>query len=376
MRNLFVDLSDYQRSDLSFMQELKDKGAMGVVIKVTEGSADGSNWISATAGEKIRNAAKVGLVISLYHFARYTSEADARNEANFFVQHAKALGMDSNTLMVDDAEVHTMSDYNAGAMAFTDQVKELGYSRTAVYSMKSFFTSGILNSHGLVDNKIWIAGYGITDLGIDNADAWQADDGQDYDGMKFGVDASFDFNGCFTINVDKKGSVPTIEIPKNEPAEHVNQPAAGTYIVQSGDTLSGIADKFNTTYQTLATLNGIANPNVIMPGQVLKVTGQVDNQAVYYVQAGDTLSAIASKFGKTVNSLASANNISNPNIIYVGQKLVISGNNESQTNTYTVQSGDTLSGIASAHGITWQALASKNHIANPNMIFIGQTIQL
>lgn len=142
MRNLFVDLSDYQRSDLAFMQELKDKGAMGVVIKVTEGSADGSNWVSATAGEKIRNAAKVGLVISLYHFARYTSEADARNEANFFVQHAKALGMDSNTLMVDDAEVKTMSDYNAGAMAFTDQVKKLGYQRTAVYSMKSFFTSG------------------------------------------------------------------------------------------------------------------------------------------------------------------------------------------------------------------------------------------
>lgn len=47
-----------------------------------------------------------------------------------------------------------------------------------------------------------------------------------------------------------------------------------------------------------------------------------------------------------------------------------------QSNAYTVQSGDTLSGIASAHGTTWQALAAKNHIANPNMIFVGQTIQL
>ena len=47
-----------------------------------------------------------------------------------------------------------------------------------------------------------------------------------------------------------------------------------------------------------------------------------------------------------------------------------------QSNAYTVQSGDTLSGIASANGTTWQALAGKNHIANPNMIFVGQTIQL
>lgn len=47
-----------------------------------------------------------------------------------------------------------------------------------------------------------------------------------------------------------------------------------------------------------------------------------------------------------------------------------------QSNAYMVKSGDTLSGIASAHGTTWQALTSKNNIANPNMIFVGQTIQI
>ena len=372
MRNLFVDISDYQRSDLAFMQMLKDKGAKGVCIKVTEGSADGSAWVSATVGEKIRNVAKVGLVISLYHFARYTSEADARNEANFFVEHAKALGMDSNTLMVDDAEVHTMGDYNAGANAFTDQVKKLGYKRTSVYSMKSFFTGGILNSHGLGDNKIWIAGYGIEDLGIDNADAWQADNGSGYAGMNFGVDASFDFDGCFTIDPDEKGSVPTVEIPKSEPVKHVGHPATGTYTVQPGDTLSGIAAKFGTTYQTLAAINGIGDPNKIWAGQVLKVTGQASPQNTYYVQAGDTLSGIAAKFGTTVSALVSANGISNPNVIYVGQKIVLGGS----SSVYTVKSGDTLSGIASAHGTTWQDLVKKNGIANPNVIYVGQTIKL
>lgn len=49
---LFADVSDYQRSDIGFMQNLKNLGFKGIVIKVTEGSADGSNWVSATAAEK------------------------------------------------------------------------------------------------------------------------------------------------------------------------------------------------------------------------------------------------------------------------------------------------------------------------------------
>lgn len=371
MRNLFVDISDYQRSDLAFMQGLKNKGVKGVCIKVTEGSADGSAWVSATAGEKIRNAAKVGLVISLYHFARYTSEADARNEANFFVEHAKALGMDDTTLMVDDAEVHTMGDYTAGANAFTDQVKKLGYKRTSVYSMKSFFTGGILNNHALGDNKIWLAGYGIDNLGIDNADAWQFDDGQGYGGNTTGTDASWDFDSCFTV-APGKGSLPTVEVPKPQPTQHVGHPATGTYTVQPGDTLSGIASKFGTTYQTLAAINGIGDPNRIWAGQVLKVTGQASPQNTYYVQAGDTLSGIATKFGTTVSALVSTNGIANPNVIYVGQKIILGGS----TSVYTVKSGDTLSGIAAAHGTTWQALAQKNGIANPNVIYVGQTIKL
>lgn len=196
---------------------------------------------------KVRNASKVGLLISLYHFARYTSEADARNEANFFVSHAKVLGMDSSTLMVDDTEVHTMADYNARAMAFTNQVKALGFPHTSIYSMKSFFTGGILNSNALGDNKIWLAGYGITDLGISNAAAWQFDNGQGFGGNRSGTDASYDFDGCFTVSTGETGQVPTIEVPKSEPAEHKWQLATGTYIVQSNDTLSGIAVRFNTT---------------------------------------------------------------------------------------------------------------------------------
>ena len=92
------------------------------------------------------------------------------------------------------------------------------------------------------------------------------------------------------------------------------------YTVVKGDTLSEIATKYGTTYQKLAEYNGISNPNVITVGQQIKIPS--NNSQVYYtVVKGDTLSEIAERYGTTVNQLASWNNISNVNLIVVGQKL-------------------------------------------------------
>lgn len=366
MRTPFIDVSSYQPDTKEFFQAAKNQGAEGVVVKLTEGSEDGSNYVNPKAAAQIRNALAVGLPVSCYHFARYTSVPDAQNEARFFVKIAKQFGMDDTTLMVSDAEVHTAADYQGATLAFLQEVERLGYKRTGVYSMKSFFTGGILNSQGFGNRPKWVAGYGVTSLGIDNAAAWQFTD----HGI-LGIDTSYDFTGAFT-STSEGGSVPTVEVPKPQPAEHVGHPATGTYTVQSGDTLSGVAAKFGTTYQNLAAINGIGDPNRIFPGQVLKVTGQSSPQNTYYVQAGDTLSGIAAKFGTTVSALVSANGISNPNVIYVGQKIVLGGS----SSVYTVKSGDTLSGIAAANGTTWQELAQKNDISNPNVIYVGQTIRL
>lgn len=366
MRTPFIDVSSYQPDTKEFFQAAKNQGAEGVVVKLTEGSEDGSNYVNPRAAAQIRNALAVGLPVSCYHFARYTSVGDAQNEARFFVKIAKQFGMDDTTLMISDAEVHTAADYQGATLAFLQEVEALGYKRTGVYSMKSFFTGGILNSQGFGSRPKWVAGYGVTSLGIDNAAAWQYTD----HGI-MGIDTSYDFTGAFTTN-GGSGSVPTVEVPKPQPVQHVGHPATGTYTVQPGDTLSGIADKFGTTYQNLAAINGIGDPNRIWAGQVLKVTGQASPQNTYYVQAGDTLSGIAAKFGTTVSALVQANGISNPNVIYVGQKIVLGGS----SSVYTVKSGDTLSGIAAANGTTWQELAQKNDISNPNVIYVGQTIRL
>lgn len=110
-------------------------------------------------------------------------------------------------------------------------------------------------------------------------------------------------------------------------ANHNQSSSNSTYVVKSGDTLSGIANKYGMSTSQLASLNGISNPNYIYVGQTLKVKGNVSNTNVVTssknctVQPGDTLSSIANILGVSANYLAQKNGISNPNMIYVGQLL-------------------------------------------------------
>jgi LysM repeat protein len=104
----------------------------------------------------------------------------------------------------------------------------------------------------------------------------------------------------------------------------IQAPATSTYTVRSGDTLSSIASKFGTSYQALASLNGISNPNLIFVGQTLRVNGSASTGSVYYtVRVGDNLSAIASRYGVSYQSIAALNGLSNANLIFPGQTLKI-----------------------------------------------------
>ncbi len=108
-----------------------------------------------------------------------------------------------------------------------------------------------------------------------------------------------------------------------------------------------------------------------------------NSDTVYTVVAGDTLSGIASRYGTTYQKLAAYNNISNPNLIHVGQQIKIPGKDNnvatSTKRTYTVKSGDTLSGIASKYGTTWQKIYNDNKSvigSNPNLIKPGQVLTI
>ena len=102
--------------------------------------------------------------------------------------------------------------------------------------------------------------------------------------------------------------------------------ASVDYTVKRGDTLAEIAREYGVSVNELAEANNIANPNLIYPGQVLVIPGEDDQpDTVYVVTRGDTLARIAASFGTSVSALTEANNITNPNLILVGQKLLIPG---------------------------------------------------
>lgn len=202
-----------------------------------------------------------------------------------------------------------------------------------------------------------------------------------------GLDGNVDFTGI-TENGYKGGNAqkPKTTTPAITTGKQLHQDTHN-YTVKSGDTLSAIASRYGMTVNALVTLNGIQNANLIYPGQSLRVADSgagstVTNKATtpitstgtqaYTVRYGDTLSGIASRYGTSTSTLVSINGISNPNWIYPGQALKLSGG--SSTRSYTVRSGDTLSGIASQLGTSWASLKAKNGIANANLIYPGQTL--
>lgn len=200
-------------------------------------------------------------------------------------------------------------------------------------------------------------------------------------------DGQNEFNGQVDVNEVKHadfGQMGHSSTPTPAPAP-TPAPQTGTYTVKAGDTLSGIAARYGTTYQDLAALNGIPDPNKIYVGQVIKITGSPSpapqpNGLTYTVKAGDTLSAIGARFGVSYQQIAAINGISNPNLIYAGQVLRIPGGNVPSPAPgvlyYTVHAGDTLSGIASKYGTTYQHLAQINGIADPNKIYPGQVLRI
>lgn len=153
------------------------------------------------------------------------------------------------------------------------------------------------------------------------------------------------------------------------------------YTVRYGDTLGSIAYQYGTSWNAIAQMNGIYNPNHIFVGQVIKVpTSGTSTTATYVVKQGDTLKNIAARLGTTWQSLASLNGIYNPNLIYPGQTLIISGTVSPQPPVagkgYVVRSGDTMYGISAMYGVNMWAIAQANNILNLNHIYVGQYLRI
>lgn len=96
-----------------------------------------------------------------------------------------------------------------------------------------------------------------------------------------------------------------------------------TYTVQPGDSLFIIARNFNTTIHNILVFNNIPNPNLIYVGQVLVIPQSPPEAIIYTVRPGDTVYSIARRFGTSVQNIVMFNYLTNPNLIYPGQQLVV-----------------------------------------------------
>lgn len=282
----------------------------------------------------------------------------------------------------------SVEESNNIAQIFLESVKRLTNKEVIVYSDLSNARDRF--SRNIADNyELWIAYYGDYDNLRYMETSWERWIGVQYTdrgyvpGIRGSVDRDLYTESIFLSN--------TSEIPNTEnPNEGINTETV-FYTVQSGDTLSEIANRYGTTVQELVDINNITNPNLIYPGETIRVatnssvhgsetrgTGSI----VYTVQRGNTLSQIASAYGVTVSHIVEINNITNPNLIYPGEKLRITESSNTnlnpviQNNYYTVQRGDTLSGIARRYGITVQYLVNLNGIRNPNLIYAGQLLKV
>lgn len=119
-------------------------------------------------------------------------------------------------------------------------------------------------------------------------------------------------------------------------------------------------------------------PAAVGTAAAVWLAGPVAHAAVHLVRRGETLSSIAQSYGTTVQALAQANRLRDPNFIIAGSKLIVasSAGGVAAAAVHEVAPGETLSSIAQRYGTTVQALAQANHLADPNFITSGSNLSV
>ncbi len=174
-----------------------------------------------------------------------------------------------------------------------------------------------------------------------------------------------------TLLVPRKASI-------DIPSPSVTTTADGRYRIRRGDNLSSIADKFGVRLSDLKRENGLGRRSIIRAGAYLKIPNNTsESSATYIVSHGDTLSSIASEHGVRISKLQAVNKLSRRSILRIGQKLTIPGQYKvaGQSKRYhTVRRGETLTHLAQRYGTSLSRLATENKLSSRSRIKIGQRL--
>jgi len=166
-------------------------------------------------------------------------------------------------------------------------------------------------------------------------------------------------------------------------------PGALTHTVRAGDTLYSIAALYGVTVDEIKALNNITDPSTLSVGQVLIIrrgetpsataTPVPTGEIVHVVQRGENLFRIALRYGTTVQAVADRNKIVNPSLIWAGQKLIIpvgGAPSAPSGKIHVVQAGENLFRIALRYNTTPWAIAAANGLSNTHYIYVGQRLRI
>lgn len=292
-----------------------------VICKATEGTG----YVNPYCDEHYQSAKASGKLLGVYHYA---SGGNPESEAEFFINNVQ--GYLHEAILVLDWESGDNAAWGDSnwVARFCAHVVALTGINPMIYVQRS----AVGQCLGLGDYGIWLAEY--PDYALRGwGDYVEPNYSGDYAMHQFTssgniagwgdvLDLSLFFGDANAWLAYAGATGHPVPAPQPQPQTYVQpsvQPSGTTYIVKPGDTLSGIASMYGTTYQSLAAINNIPDANKIYPGQEICIDGTAPTSGEYYtIQPGDTLSAIAARFGTTWQWLAEVNGISEPNLIYPG----------------------------------------------------------
>ncbi len=137
------------------------------------------------------------------------------------------------------------------------------------------------------------------------------------------------------------------------------------HVVQSGDTLWRISQRYGVTTDQIIAANQLPNPNQLVIGQALVIP---EIARYHIIQPGESLWGIAQRYGVTIESILNENQIQDPDVIYPGQRLRI------PSDFHVVKQGETLWAISVKYGVPIQDIVRVNRITDPSRIFPGQRL--
>ena len=309
-----IDVSEWQ-GDIDF-RKVKEAGIEVVYIR----AGQGFSYEDAKFERNYEEAKKNGLKVGAYHYVTARNTDEAKLQAQFFVSLISKKQIDCR-LAMDFESFGNLSreEINKIALEFIKEVERLSKKEVVVYS-NTYDATNIFNKE-VAEYPLWVAQYGVSSP-QDNGN-WNNWIGFQYSstGRVNGIEGNVDLDR-FTedILLSAAEEIPEVEDPKCHYEDRIK------YKIKSGDTLSEIAVKYNTTVRHLVQINNIKNPNLIYAGEIITISHNRNdkiNGKTYVVKWGDTLSEIAVKYNTTVSKLVKLNNISNPDLIYAGETLKI-----------------------------------------------------